>query len=147
MLAVVLDPDRTWWSAIDHGAGKLSKRAAGMMKARGVRAGMPDFLILSYWHMAFGIELKTDKGRLSAPQRELHETWQRFHHPVFVARSLEDVQAILDERNVPVRNRMIFFGDRDGRPEGAPRPRHPGTRRRRKPKNHLPVLQRRSAQA
>ena len=52
MLQIVLDPEHTWWSAIDHGAGKLSKRAAGMMKARGVHRGLPDFIVLTNgWHV------------------------------------------------------------------------------------------------
>ena len=47
MLQIVLDPERTWWSSIDAGAGKLSKRSAGMMKARGVKRGIPDIIILT----------------------------------------------------------------------------------------------------
>ena len=135
MLWMVLDPERTWWTAIDHGAGRLSKRAAGMMKARGVRAGIPDFLILSLYHIAFGIELKTDKGRLSAPQREVHEAWARYHHPVYVARSLEEVQEILEFCHVPMRSRMTVFPARPHvDPPRAARPRHPRARRPRETK-------------
>lgn len=145
MLQIVLDPERTWWSAVDAGAGKLSKRSAGMMKARGVKPGLPDFIIMAKNSPILGVELKTIKGRLSPAQREVAVTWQRMDHNHFVARSLEEVQEILEFCHVPMRRRMTIFG---GSHEGiAPRrpasPRHRRARHPRQSKGALPVVQRR----
>jgi hypothetical protein len=150
MLQIVLDPERTWWSAIDHGAGKLSKRAAGMMKARGVKRGIPDVIIMfadgltDHAHL-IGIELKFGKGRRSEVQEDVAATWAIFGNAVFVARSLEEVQEILEFCHVPMRRRMTIFG---GSHEGiAPRrpasPRHRRARHPRQSKGALPVVQRR----
>src|SRR5215468_2540906 len=113
MLHVVLDPERTWWSAIDHGAGKLSKASAGMMKARGVKPGLPDFIVMWMSHHLsgemIGIELKTDHGRLSASQEEIAERWGGLGFSVYVARSLEEVQEILEFMHIPTRTRMTIF--------------------------------------
>jgi hypothetical protein len=34
-----------FWTSIDHGAGKLTKTAAGNAQARGCKAGLPDILV------------------------------------------------------------------------------------------------------
>ena len=95
MLAVVLDPAQTYWSALDHGAGWMTPASAGLRKARGVKRGLPDFIIL-FKSGLLGIELKADKGRLSPEQIETAEAWMALGHDIAVARSLEDVQEILE---------------------------------------------------
>src|SRR5262252_3116138 len=90
MLQLVLDPERTWWSAIDHGVGKLSKRAAGMMKARGVKRGLPDIIIMFGFANLVGIELKTDTGKLSEEQKQVGADWLMMGHTIYLARSLEE---------------------------------------------------------
>jgi hypothetical protein len=140
LLTVCLDPEKTWWSAIDHGAGKMAKRAAGMMRARGVKRGLPDFIVLSRERMT-AIELKADKGKLSPPQVELAVKWSALGFPVYVARSLEEVQEILEFRRIPMRNRMVFLGGANGRDGRAAPPRHRRARPARKSKNRLPVVQ------
>ena len=153
MLQVVLDPERTWWSAIDH-AAKLSPRYGADRKRRGVRAGMPDFILMqqqapfphrSMYPAVFGIELKTDKGTLSPAQKDCAAAWLAMGHVIYVARSLEEVQEILEFCRVPMRSRMKFFGGVDGRTPRAAAPRHPRTRRQRKSKSVVPVLLRRPA--
>jgi len=154
MLQIVLDPERTWWSAIDHGAGKMSKHAAGMMKARGVKRRIPDIIIMSefpppHMHRIIAIELKTNGGKLSPAQQEVIEAWHRLGTvSVFVARSLEEVQEILEHCHVPLRRRLVFF-PKQGSPydggdnEPAQRPasaRHRRARCSRKSKNHLPLV-------
>jgi hypothetical protein len=147
MLQVVLDPERTWFSAIDHGAGKLSKRSAGMMKARGVKRGLPDIIILTDNIVPLGIELKTDKGKLTPEQREVGNAWIKLHAGVVhVARSLEEVQEILEFCGVPMLRRMNFLGGGYGRPGRAARPRHPRAQRPRKSKIAVSVLQQRPAE-
>jgi len=143
MLQLVLDPERTWWTAIDHGAGKLSRRAAGMMKARGVKRGLPDFIVMADLTVGLiGIELKTEKGRLTPDQLLIRDAWHRMGHLFFVAHSLEEVQEILEHCHVPMRRRLQLFGrgaahDRRQRSTAA---RHLRPSRLRKSKNHLPLV-------
>ena len=154
MLAIVLDPHLTWWSAIDHGAGKLSKRAAGMMKARGVKRGLPDFMLL--WiglspigariGNLVGIELKTESGTLSEAQAKTRLDWLSMGFTIYVARSLEQVQDILINCHVPMLRKMTFLGGANVRPLRSRAPRHRRARRAGRAKNHMPMVQRRQAQ-
>jgi len=142
MLQLVLDPERTWWSAVDHGAGKLSKTAAGMMKARGVKRGLPDFIVMAYAcaPSMIGIELKTEKGQLSDHQRAVGDAWRSMGFPVYVARSLEEVQEVLEHVRFPLLRRMNFLGGGHERRQRPAPARHPRSRGRRKPKGDLPVV-------
>ena len=128
MLTVVLDPAQTWWSALDHGAGWMTPASAGLRKARGVKRGLPDFVIL-FKSGLLGIELKSDKGRLSPEQVETAEAWMALGHHIAVARSLEDVQEILLAWNIPMRTRMTFMGGSNGRAARTTQPRDRGPRR------------------
>jgi hypothetical protein len=142
MLQLVLDPERTWWSAIDH-AAKLSPRYGADRKRRGVKPGMPDFIVMANHFVPaviVGIELKYAKGKLSPAQIEVRDSWQLMGHMIYVARSLEEVQEILEHCHVPMLRRMNFLGggyDRAERPAPA---RHHRARRPRKSKNHLPLV-------
>jgi hypothetical protein len=71
-LARALQPP-VFWTSIDHGAGKLTKTAAGNAKGRGCKAGIPDILVfvpiaLVEATRVIGLELKAAKGQLSLPQ-------------------------------------------------------------------------------
>ena len=129
MLTVVLDPALTYWTALDHGAGWMTPASAGLRRARGVKRGLPDIIIL-FKSGLLGIELKSNKGRLSPEQFETGEAWSALGHDVVVARSLEDVQEILEAWEIPMRTRMTFMGG--GSNECAARttqPRDRGPRR------------------
>jgi hypothetical protein len=146
MLDVVLDPKRTWWTAIDHGVGKLGFKEAGIRKARGVKPGIPDIVIMArdfpYQPIVIGIELKAGRGDLSEAQIEVRDEWLSMGHGVYVARSLEEVQDILVRAKIPMRRRMNFFS-KGANDERASRPAPPGHRRasrRRKPKGYLPLV-------
>jgi hypothetical protein len=144
MLQLVLDPVYTWWSAIDHGVGKLGPAESGIRKRRGVKPGLPDFIILKERNETYasliGIELKVDKGKLSPSQEEVQFAWIGLGQRHYVARSLEDVQTILELCHVPVRRRMTFVGDAHEPRQRSQTTRHSGPRRRRKSKNHLPLV-------
>jgi hypothetical protein len=151
MLELVLEPELTWWTAIDH-AAQLSARYGADRKRRGVKRGLPDFLLLYREPLqamanVMGLELKANKGRLSPEQKEVGGAWLAMGHGVYVARSLEDVQKILDHCRVPMRRRMtLFMGGADDRPRRPAPPRHQGARRRRKPKDNVPMVLSRAAQ-
>jgi VRR-NUC domain len=139
LLAVVLDPAQTWWSALDHGAGKMTPASAGLRKARGVQRGLPDFIIL-FKNELLGIELKSDKGRLSPEQVETGDRWMSLGHDIAVARSLEDVQDILDAWHIPMRVRMRIMGGSNGRAARTTQPRDRGPRRAGRAAATLPVV-------
>lgn len=61
-------PDGPYWTAINPIPAK-SRAAAGISKAMGMKAGVPDFLLV-FQGQAYFIELKASKGSLSRPQRE-----------------------------------------------------------------------------
>lgn len=71
MLARVLRPD-VCWTAVDH-ANARDKLTGAIRKARGVKAGIPDFL---FWHdgRGFAIEFKREDGVLSDAQRDFLRT-------------------------------------------------------------------------
>lgn len=98
-----------WWSSIDHGAGKMSRASAGLRKARGVKAGIPDIIIL--WPegkdlrchtRVLGIELKAAKGAASPAQKETEAAWHAAMAGYVVCRSLEEVQSALNWCGFPL---------------------------------------------
>jgi hypothetical protein len=145
MLDVVLDPKRTWWTAIDHGVGKLGFKEAGIRKARGVKPGIPDIIIMAHgiWPPLIGVELKAGRGEATEAQELVAQRWHDVAgFPVCIARTLDEVQVILAAYKVPMRTRMNFFS-KGANDERASRPAPPGHRRasrRRKPKGYLPLV-------
>jgi hypothetical protein len=99
-----------------------------LRKARGVKRGLPDFVIL-FKNGLLGIELKSDKGRLSPEQVETADAWMALGYDIAVARSLEDVQEILLAWKIPMRTRMTFMGGSNGRAARTTQPRDRGPRR------------------
>lgn len=89
-LAIVA-PD--WWTTFPAGGG--GKARGGQLKARGLKAGVPDVLVIREGGRAFWIELKTDKGRVSSAQVETGAALLRAGSPVAVCRSLDQVQDML----------------------------------------------------
>jgi hypothetical protein len=133
-LAVALRPP-VFWTSIDHGAAAIGRAAAGVRKARGVKSGLPDVwlfvpadfsrrAIMSTKHpghlknpLEFGpleprashviaIELKVGRGRLSDDQVRVHADLQLAGVACRVARSVDDVQRILELEGVPLRARV-----------------------------------------
>lgn len=99
-----------WWSAIDHGAGKMGKAAAGRRKLRGVKPGIPDVLVLNRGRL-IGIELKRSRGgSQSDGQAGLEVEWRAQGAGYHIARSLQEVEAALRAEGVPVRYRVSANG-------------------------------------
>lgn len=75
------------------------------MKDQGMRAGVPDIMLIrSHGYVAF-LEVKTAKGRLSEPQRDWADWLASNQVPYAVVRSIGDVDAALADFGVPVRGR------------------------------------------
>jgi hypothetical protein len=82
--------------------GKRRRSAeAGILKAMGVQAGVPDVLIWAAGGRGFGVELKTGRGALSGAQVVWHSTLASLGHRVYVCRSVDEVEAVLRAEGVP----------------------------------------------
>lgn len=96
-------PAGCWHSSIDH-AG-TSARHGALLKARGVRRGLPDILIICNT-LTIWIELKTLDGRVSIEQREFADAVKGAGHCWWVARSVQDVQDLLRGAGIVLRARL-----------------------------------------
>jgi hypothetical protein len=97
------------WTAIGHGGG--GKVRGAILKAMGLRAGMPDVLIVApgcdgYMGVltpyVVGLELKADKGRQSDTQRTLAADWEACGAFYYIARSVDEVEGFLKGVGIPL---------------------------------------------
>jgi hypothetical protein len=85
----------TWWTHVPMG-GWRTRVEAGIFKAMGARRGTPD-LLLAYRGRTFALELKSDRGRLTAEQRACHEDLELAGVRVATARGLDEALTQLAE--------------------------------------------------
>lgn len=104
-LNVALQPP-TFWTTIGHGAflGEARLKRGAQMKRAGVKAGVPDILIV-HDGRAFWIELKTQRGRVSADQLRVAEALNNAGCGWAVCRGVEDVEMWLVAWRIPTRAR------------------------------------------
>lgn len=88
---------RVWWCSIDHAN---YGGVPGTRVRRGIIAGIPDFYI-EHRGRAHWIELKSAVGRLTSVQREVAGEIAKAEGRTAVARSADDVLAILDRWGIP----------------------------------------------
>jgi hypothetical protein len=93
----------TVWTTFPAGWGKLGKATAGSLRGAGLKVGMPDCLIF-HQGRAVGIELKTDKGKLTIQQETMHERLTKAGVPVYVCRSMDQVFESLQLEMIPMRS-------------------------------------------
>jgi hypothetical protein len=74
--------------------GYRSKAEAGRLKAMGVVAGAPDLLVIVDGRV-HGLEIKTEKGRVSPAQKVMAERFAQAGAPFEVVRSVADARAVL----------------------------------------------------
>lgn len=108
-LAVALRPP-TIWTSLDAGAGKMNPVTAALRKARGVKAGWPDILVIHPGRMpkmatALGIELKADAGKMSNAQVAIAGAMREAGAEYVVCRSIDDVVEVLAEAGIPLHAR------------------------------------------
>jgi hypothetical protein len=90
-----------WFSTIPSGGGGLLR--GKILKGMGLKAGVPDILIISDGRPYF-IELKTARGTLSASQKETIRRLREAGAQVQICRSLEDVRdVIVNVWGIPLR--------------------------------------------
>ena len=105
LLDLVLLPP-AWWTTFPLGGG--GKARGGKLKRRGVKAGVPDILIVCDCQ-AFWIELKSAKGVLNADQKATIPQLISAGCRVAIARSVADVLAMLDAWGIP-HKRVVIDG-------------------------------------
>lgn len=86
--------------------GSRDVREARNLKKLGVRAGFPDIGVLCNSAAVF-FELKSEKGSLSAAQKQCIPLIERAGCPVYVCRSLNEVIVGLKEQDIPLRAEPI----------------------------------------
>lgn len=105
-LSVALQPP-TWWTTIGHGAflGEARLKRGAQMKRAGLKAGVPDILIV-HEGRAYWIELKARKGRLSEAQEATVDALAAAGCAgVCLARNIADVAHALAAWGIPTRAR------------------------------------------
>jgi hypothetical protein len=81
--------------------GYRTPAESGILRALGVRRGVPDILVWSELGNHFGIELKAPNGKLSPGQLSWIAFVTGLGHRVYVCRSLDEVEAALRAEDVP----------------------------------------------
>lgn len=92
--------------AVPNG-GLRSRSEAVRFKATGTTPGICDLFVVNDGRLV-GLELKSEKGRLSDAQLYCHNQLRRARVPVAVCRSLGDVIAALTEAGVPLKARVAI---------------------------------------
>ena len=90
----------TWFTAIPAGGG--GELRGKILKGMGLRAGVPDILIV-HDGQAKWLELKSPRGVLSEAQRATHSALNATGCPVVICRSLDEVRGAVWAWGIPLR--------------------------------------------
>ncbi len=101
-LRVALVPPAFFTTFPAGGGGKVR---GGRLKLLGLRPGMPDILVVG-WGCLVGIELKTANGIVSASQNLVHGEFRDCGHPIFVCRSIDEVETALRQSGIKLKGRI-----------------------------------------
>lgn len=124
-LSKALPPD-AFWSAIDIGSAG-SARAGMLRKQRGVKAGLPDFLVV-HRNITLWIERKSG-SQLSEPQRLTRDALVANGHRWALARSTDDIEAALLAAGIPLRATLATIRERiEQQHEHLPKRKRPPAR-------------------
>lgn len=96
------------WSAFPAGGGGAIR--GSILKAMGLRAGMPDVIVIAPGSLLVGLELKSEKGDQSPEQRALEGDWVSCGGYYHVCRSVDEVEGFLRGVRVPLHARIVEGG-------------------------------------
>jgi hypothetical protein len=86
-------PPDVWWTHFPAG-GRRSRITGAILKAMGAKPGVPDILLLARGRL-FGLELKSERGRLSSIQVSTHSEMRRAGAVVGTAGSVDEALELL----------------------------------------------------
>lgn len=97
-LNLALRENSTFWVHYPSG-GRRTKAEAGILKAMGTKAGIPDLIFIrrrdDYWHYIMAVELKSPSGRLSQNQKSMIDRLSWLSIPTIVCHTVESVESAL----------------------------------------------------
>lgn len=99
-LRMALPDDATFFAILN--GGKRHDKEAARMVGLGLRAGVPDLEIIHAGRALF-LELKAARGVLSEHQRQMHRKLAYCGCPVFLCRTLAEVESALRGAGVALR--------------------------------------------
>jgi hypothetical protein len=92
-------------------AGGGGRERGTRLKRMGLKPGMPDILIFDrhidgniLCPLVYGIELKSEDGRVSVAQRQTHGNLLSVGVPVSVVRSLDDLRSAVIGWDIPIKS-------------------------------------------
>jgi hypothetical protein len=137
---------RGWRVHHSPNGGKRNIIEAARLKRMGVLPGFPDIMVMGPLASVWFIEVKAEKGGLSAAQHQCHDDFKDLAFPVFTARSIDELRDVAKRVGWPVRE--VSYGpaqreaDRPGTgPKGRANPRRAGALgRRRAGRDDMPGL-------
>ena len=97
-------PERSFWTTIPSGGGGRVRGA--LLKAMGLRRGVPDLMVIQGGRCAF-IELKAPGKHPTLEQRDCHDDIKNAGAWVFVCRSIEDVERLLRSAQFQVCGKVV----------------------------------------
>lgn len=92
--------------AVPNG-GKRDRITGAILKREGVKAGVPDIVIVRQGGSVGFLEVKTATGSLSNSQRDWRDWCGVNRVPFAVVRGVGDVQAALHDWGIPVETRAV----------------------------------------
>lgn len=107
-LRVALPSPWLFWHTA-NGMGR-SKAEAGILKALGVRAGIPDLILIGPERRMICIEFKAPKparSSLSPAQKDTINALGELGVPTIIVRSLDEAERALRELGVPLKGRAL----------------------------------------
>ncbi len=99
-------PLASFWFTVPNQRGTRKKYEMGILKALGVKAGVPDIVAI-YEGRFIGIELKAPKGKISENQERASDAIVMAGGLYTVARSVEEVEHYLRAIGLPMRGRVV----------------------------------------
>jgi len=96
-LHMLAAPNVVWWHTANE--RKTSKKEGALLKRLGVKAGVPDFIILAPDRVRF-LEVKRPGKYLSPAQRDMEAALERIGLDVTVVRSIDGAISHLEEWGV-----------------------------------------------
>lgn len=102
-------PLEAFWFAVPNQRGTRKEWENKLLKALGVKAGVPDLII--WWHGRFiAIELKAERGSLTLWQRLAANAIRDNGGACYLCRTVEAVEAALIIEGVPLRAKLLPGG-------------------------------------